>query len=148
MSVQTDLKQLYSNRILALCADIPHHVLLEDAQAMAQCRSPICGSSVDVSLSLKNDIITHFGQRVKACALGQASAAVLGHHIIGCSVTKLQHARDELKNMLQNEGHPPSAPFEELENLLPAREFHNRHSSILLPFEASLKACNMIKEAS
>ncbi|MEF9604602.1 iron-sulfur cluster assembly scaffold protein, partial [Paracoccus sp. PXZ] len=40
----------------------------------------------------------------------------------------------------KSDGPAPAAPFEELEALLPAREFPNRHASILLAWEALLDA--------
>ncbi|MEO1688741.1 MAG: iron-sulfur cluster assembly scaffold protein, partial [Pseudomonadota bacterium] len=76
-----DLISLYSKRILALASDIPHAGRLPDAQATARKRSPLCGSAVTVDLTLDDGRIAAFGQEVKACALGQASAAVLGAQV-------------------------------------------------------------------
>ncbi|HRM76147.1 MAG TPA: iron-sulfur cluster assembly scaffold protein, partial [Paracoccus sp. (in: a-proteobacteria)] len=55
-------------------------------------------------------------------------------------VAQVQEARDELLAMLKSGGPVPAAPFEALEVLLPAREFPNRHASILLAWEALLGA--------
>ena len=81
-----------------------------------------------------------FGQDVKACALGQASASVVGQNIIGRTLAEVETARDELKAMLTDGQPAPKAPFADLEVLIPAREFKNRHASILLCLEASLEA--------
>lgn len=78
MSGETDLIKLYSGRILALAADIPHLERLADPDATVKKRSPLCGSTVTVDLSLRDGRIAAFGQDVKACALGQASASVVG----------------------------------------------------------------------
>ncbi len=140
MSGNEDLVKLYSGRILALAADIPHAERLAEPQVTSKKRSPLCGSTVTVDLVLENGRIKDFGQDVKACALGQASAAILGQQAIGRTREEIERARDQLKAMLKSEGPIPDAPFEGYEVLLPARDYKNRHASILLALEATLAA--------
>ena len=136
----TDLINLYSQRILALAASIPHTERLATPDATSQKRSPLCGSTVTVALSVTDGRVSDFGQDVKACALGQASASVIGSAIIGRSYDELHTARDQLLAMLKKDGPVPDAPFDGLEVLLPAKEYKNRHASIMLCIEASLEA--------
>ncbi|AUH34727.1 iron-sulfur cluster assembly scaffold protein [Paracoccus tegillarcae] len=136
----SDLMQLYSRRILALTTAMPHSGRLPAPGGSAMRRSPQCGSSVTVDVAMSGDRIVEFGQEVRACALGQASASVLGSAVIGRSRAEIAQARDELKAMLKQDGTPPAAPFAELEALLPARDYPNRHASILLAWEATLEA--------
>lgn len=136
----SDLIKLYSKQILALASSIPHLGKLDDADGEAKARSPLCGSTVVSGVTLDGQTVAHFAQNVKACALGQASAAILGKVVIGLDRGTLQRGRDELHQMLADNGPVPSAPFESYEVLLPAREFKNRHASILLPFDATLSA--------
>jgi NifU-like protein involved in Fe-S cluster formation len=136
----SDLIQLYSARILALAADIPHHGRLAAPQATARRRSPLCGSTVTVDVVVTGGRVAGFGQDVKACALGQAAAAVLGGAVIGRSLEELQAARDALTAMLKAGGPVPTAPFAGYEVLLPARDYKNRHASILLALEATCEA--------
>ncbi|MEO0634679.1 MAG: iron-sulfur cluster assembly scaffold protein, partial [Pseudomonadota bacterium] len=70
MPADTDLIKLYSTRILALAADIPHTTRLSDAHATVKKRSPLCGSAVTVDVRVANGRITEFAQVVTACALG------------------------------------------------------------------------------
>lgn len=135
-----DLVKLYSGRILALAADIPHAERLEAPMASAKRRSPLCGSTVTVDLDVTDGRISRFGQEVRACALGQASASVLGAQALGRTRAELERGLAELRAMLKAEGPVPSAPFEGLEVLLPARDYKNRHASILLAFEAAVEA--------
>ncbi|CAM3308123.1 iron-sulfur cluster assembly scaffold protein [Paracoccus nototheniae] len=136
----SDLMQLYSRRILALTTSIPLQGRLAAPQASVQRRSPQCGSSVTVDLSLDQGRITDFAQEVRACALGQASASVLGQAVIGLDRAGLVAARDQLRAMLRENAPAPTAPFEDLEALIPARAYPNRHASILLAWEATLEA--------
>ncbi len=140
MSNDTDLIKLYSGRILALAADIPHTRRLESPMASVRRRAPLCGSTVTVDLVVRDGRVSEFGQDVKACALGQAAASVVGSAILGRSRAEVERARDELAAMLRDGGPAPTAPFDGLEVLLPARDYKNRHASILLAIEAAAEA--------
>lgn len=142
-----DLINLYSGRILALAADIPLTARLEYSQASIKRRSPLCGSTVTVDVVLQDGRISAFGQDVKACALGQAAASVVGTNIIGRTRAEVEQARDELKAMLKSNGPVPAPPFDGLEVLLPAREFKNRHASIMLALEATAEAMSEAEKA-
>lgn len=143
----TELVKLYSQRILRLAADIPNARRLAAADASATKRAPLCGSVVTVDVQVSDGRITGFGQDVKACALGQAAASVLGAQAIGRSPAELRRARDELANMLAADGPTPQPPFEGLEVLRPARDFTNRHASILLSLDATLAALETVASA-
>ena len=140
MGENADLMKLYSSRILALAADIPHQTRLDSPQATIRRRSPLCGSTVTVDLDMEEGRVSRFGQDVKACALGQAAAAVLGQVVLGRTPEELVHARDQLRAMLTEEGPVPDAPFDGYEVLQPARDYRNRHASILLAVEAASEA--------
>ena len=143
-----DLVKLYSGRILELAADIPHLGRLAGAEGTARKRSPLCGSTVTVDLALQGDRIADFRQDVKACALGQASASVVGRAVIGATRDQVARARAELEAMLKRGGPAPSAPFDGLEVLMPARDYANRHASILLALDATLEAFDAAKAKS
>lgn len=136
----SDLVKLYSGRILALAADIPHLGRLPAPQGTSRKRSPLCGSTVTVDVVVKDGRVAEFAQDVKACALGQASAAVLGAVVIGRNRAELEAARDALRAMLKDAGPVPAAPFNGYEVLIPAREYKNRHASVLLALDATCEA--------
>lgn len=140
MTRDTDLIKLYSQRILELAADIPHLERLEAPDATAKKRSPLCGSTVTVDVTIQDGRISRFGQDVKACALGQAAAAIVGEAILGRTRQELETARAQLKDMLVSDGPVPQSPFDGFEVLIPAREFQNRHASIMLTLDATLAA--------
>jgi NifU-like protein involved in Fe-S cluster formation len=141
---EADLVKLYSGRILALAADIPHLGRLAQPQGTARKRSPLCGSTVTADVVIRDGRVGEFAQDVKACALGQASASVLGRVVLGRSRDELEAAREALRAMLKEGGPVPAAPFEGYEVLVPAREYRNRHASILLALEA---VCEAVAEA-
>ena len=148
MSGDNDLIKLYSSRILALAADIPHLDRLDNPDATVKKRSPLCGSTVTVDVKVAEGRIRDFGQDVKACALGQASAAVVGAAVIGATRAQVDTARDQLKAMLKENGPAPDAPFDGLEVLMPARDYKNRHASILLTLDATAEAMEQVEQAN
>ena len=141
MTEQIDLIKLYSTRILALAADMPHVGRLAEPGASAMRRSPLCGSKVTVDVTLHNGLIVEFAQDVKACALGQAAASIAGQNMIGSTTAQVEDARDQLESMLKGTGPVPAAPFDGFEVLTPAIGYKNRHASILLALQATAAAC-------
>lgn len=135
-----DLIKLYSGRILELAASIPHQGRLAAAMGTAKKRSPLCGSTITADVVVQDGRVAEFAQDVKACALGQASASVLGRVVLGRSLAELEAARDALRAMLKEGGPVPAAPFDGYEVLLPARDYKNRHASILLALDAVCEA--------
>ena len=148
MSDTPDLIDLYSKRILALAADIPHAARLDAPQGTAMKRSPLCGSTVTTDVRMEGDRIADLGMDVKACALGQASASVLGGVAVGLTRNEVAAGRDALHAMLKQGAEPPGAPFDALEVLKPARDYKNRHASIMLAWDALLAAIDAAKGAA
>ena len=136
----TDLIKLYSQRILALAANIPHSERLEAPQASVMKRSPLCGSTVTLDVDMAGGRVARLGMDVKACALGQASAAILGGEALGKTTAELSAARDQLKALLKEQGEPPQEAFAQMQVLTPARDYKNRHASILLAWDAIAEA--------
>ncbi|MGZ6011587.1 MAG: iron-sulfur cluster assembly scaffold protein [Caulobacteraceae bacterium] len=134
------IDDLYSAKVLALAANMPRAGRLDAPQASSEKVSKLCGSRVTVDLVLRDGRVADFAQGVKACALGQASAAVLGAHVIGATVEELVEARDALKAMLKAGGPPPEGRFSDLRALEMVRDYPPRHASTLLAFEAAVEA--------
>lgn len=134
---------LYNATILRLATSIPHQARLPDPQASVEKRSPVCGSRVTVDVRLGRDgCVEALGQEVRACALGQASAALMGEHAIGRGVAELEAARDALAGFLSGKRDDPG-DWPGLEIFAPARPHSARHASIRLAFEAVAEAAKL-----
>jgi NifU-like protein involved in Fe-S cluster formation len=135
---------LYNRDILRLAASIPHQRRLQEPQASIEKRSPICGSRVivDVVLDEKGRLIA-LGQEVHACALGQASAALMGAHAFGHNKSELAAARDALAAFLAGERDDPGG-WPGLDLFKSARPYKARHPSILLAFDAVAEAASAV----
>ena len=134
------LDDLYSARILKAAANMPRAGRLAQPDASAEKVAKLCGSKITVDLTLDGDRVADFAQDVKACALGQASAAILGEHVVGASVDEIEMARDALRAMLKSGGPPPTGRFADLAMLEPVKDYAPRHASTLLAFEAAVAA--------
>jgi NifU-like protein involved in Fe-S cluster formation len=133
---------LYNRDILRLAASIPHQQRLDRPQASVEKRSPVCGSRVAVDVVLDGEgRLASLGQEVKACALGQASASLMGANAIGCSAAELAIARDGLAAFLDG-GTSDPGNWPGLGIFAEARPYKARHASILLPFEAVAEAAS------
>lgn len=145
------MSNIYSSRVLELASDI-HHIgdlVPNGAGPIGQSKkvSKLCGSEIELSLQLDvaREKVVAFAIHPKACALGQASAAVLSQHIIGADVKEVQNARDELRAMLKENGKHPEGRFWELRYLEAVADYPPRHTSTLLAWEAALDAIEKAK---
>jgi NifU-like protein involved in Fe-S cluster formation len=141
------IDDLYSARILRLAANMPRAGRLAAPDASSEKVSKLCGSRVIVDLKLTDGRVSDFAQEVKACALGQASAAVLGENVIGSSLDEIETARDQLRAMLKKGAPAPSeGRFVDLKVLEPVKDYPARHASTLLAFEAAAEAARRASE--
>lgn len=141
------IDDLYSARILKLAADMPHAGRLPAPDATSEKVSKLCGSKIIVDVTVEDGKVADFAQDVRACALGQAAAAVLGEKVIGASLEEIEVARDALRAMLKADGPPPEGRFSELSVLAPVKDYPARHTSTLLAFEAAAEAVRTAVQA-
>lgn len=145
-STMTQLDEIYSSRILEVAGNIPGTQRLEDPDASATAHSKLCGSTISVDLKIDNGKISEFGQDVKACLLGQASASIVASHIIGATGAEMREIGATMRKMLKHDGPPPSGKWKDLEILQPVRNFKARHASTLLIFDAVEDAVSQIEQ--
>jgi NifU-like protein involved in Fe-S cluster formation len=131
---------LYTDRILKLAANMPRAGRLADAQGSAEKTAKLCGSRVAVDVKLEDGRVADFAQDVQACALGQASAAILGASVVGAMVEEVEAARGALVAMLKRGGPPPEGRFADLAVLQGVKDYPARHASTALAFEAAAAA--------
>ncbi|HLI67355.1 MAG TPA: iron-sulfur cluster assembly scaffold protein [Caulobacteraceae bacterium] len=141
------IDDLYSKRILTLVANIPHAGRLAAPDASSEKVSKLCGSRILVDVTVEDGRVSDFAQDVKACALGQAAAAVLGAHIIGATPEEIEMARDGLRAMLKSNGPAPEGRFSELSVLEAVKDYPARHASTMLAFEAAAEAARAAVQA-
>lgn len=141
------IDDLYSARILSLAANLPHAGRLPAPQGTGERVAKLCGSRAVVDVVLDADgRVAAFAQDVKACALGQAAAGVLGESVIGASLQDIEQARDALAAMLKSGGEGPAGRFEGLRVLRQVADYPARHASTMVALEAALDAVRQARE--
>ena len=145
MSNEADLMKLYSAQILQLTTELSRVGRLDVPSHCAKRRAPLCGSNVTVDLLIEDGVIRDYAHDVKTCALGQAAASVVAKNIIGRSTAQVVATRDALAKLLAEDGPVPQAPFDGLKFLRAAKDYKNRHASIMLALDA---ACDAISGGS
>jgi NifU-like protein involved in Fe-S cluster formation len=131
--------RLYTPELLALAVELARVPPLETADASGEARSPTCGSTLAMDLALTSDgLIERLGMRVRACAVGQAAAAIFARHAVGRDLAAIAATLVELEGWLGGEAAEPQWP--DLHLIAPARAYPARHGALLLPWKAALAA--------
>jgi NifU-like protein involved in Fe-S cluster formation len=141
----TQPDDIYSQRILELAAAMPRTARLAAPEATATAHSKLCGSTVTVDLAMEGDVVSDYGQSVKACLLGQSAASVMGREVIGASAAELRAVGEAMRKMLKEGGPPPQGKWGDLAMLEPVRSYKARHASTLLVFDAVESAIAQIE---
>lgn len=132
-------QKLYTPDVLALAVSLSAFPLTPDFTVRGEARSRACGSTLELGLSLGPDgLIERVGLAVKACAIGQAAAALFASGVIGRSLADVAGVHGGIGAWLAGEGAVPEWPgFGALEQ---ARAYPARHGAILLPWTAAQAA--------
>jgi len=135
----TAAQRLYTPELLALAVELADYPPLDTAPAHGEARSPTCGSTLSVDL-VPDDSgrVARLGMRVRACAVGQAAAAIFARHAPGRDLADIRDTLDRLEAWLDDEGPAPDWP--DLTLVEPARAYPARHGAMLLPWKAAAAA--------
>lgn len=139
------IDDVYNAKILAYAGNIGRLGRLDHPDASATAHSKLCGSTVTIDLRMDGDRIVDFAHDVKACALGQASSAIMAENVVGSTAYELRAVRETMRRMLKENGAPPEGRFSDLKYLEPVRDYKARHASTMLTFDAVVDAIGQIE---
>ena len=142
------LSDIYNSRILELAGNIPRLGRLGAPDASASAHSKLCGSTVTVDIVVEDGRVADFAHEVRACALGQASSAIMAQHIVGSSPAELRALRDTMRRMLKERGAAPNGRWADCAVLEPIRDYKARHASTLLTFDAVVAALDQLEASA
>ena len=140
------INDVYNAKILGFAGNIGRLGRLDAPDASATAHSRLCGSTVTVDLRMDGDRIVDFAHDVKACALGQASSAIMAEHVVGATAEEMRAVRETMLKMLKENGAPPQGRFDDLIYLEPVRDYKARHASTMLTFDAVVDAIGQIEK--
>ena len=139
------MDDIYNQKILEFAGNITRAGIIADADATSEKHSKLCGSKVRVHLKLDGGVVTDFSHEVRACALGQASSAIMALHVVGATTDELRQARLDMQAMLKDGGEGPVGRFEDMRYLKPVKDYKARHASTMLTFDAVVDAIDPIE---
>lgn len=140
-------ERLYTPELLALTLELARWPAMENLPLHAEVRAPTCGSTLAMDLVVDDaGRIDTLGLRVRACAVGQAAAALFARDAVGHDLASLKGLHDRLEGWLEGEAPLPDWPG--LSMLEPARQYSARHGAIMLPWKGAIAALSSAPTAS
>ncbi|MGB7370940.1 iron-sulfur cluster assembly scaffold protein [Erythrobacter sp.] len=135
----SDSARLYSPRLLGLATRLADYPLEGEFAYTGNVRSRSCGSTLALGCDLDADgRIERIGVQVAACAIGQASAAIMAEGAQGRDPRDLFDMQSAIGSWLTGDGMAPDWPgFDAVEAALP---HPGRHEALLLPWKAMASA--------
>lgn len=140
-----DWEDVYSEKVLELAANMPRAGRLPSPDATATAHSKLCGSRITIDVTLSDGVVADYAQDVRACLLGQTSAAVVGANIVGSTPAELRAVAAQMRHMLKDNGSPPQGRWSDLSLLELVRDYKARHASVMLVFDALEDAFTQIE---
>ena len=145
------LDDLYAGPLLEAAGAIPEGRHLPDAGATARRTSKVCGSTVELDVSVRDGVVADVASRVEACALGQAAVTFFDRCVRGAAPAEVRAARDAVASMLKTGDLPPlleAGRWAELAKLRPVSGYPARQASVMLVFDAAVAALDEIERAA
>ena len=138
------INALYQKDLLRHAADASHAGRLDMPDASAEINNPLCGDKVTLDLTLDDDgKVQDARHDTQACALCQASVAILTHQLPGLDAEAAAAGEEAVRQLLEDDA--PAAlpnPWQDYEIFTAVRDHKPRHQCVLLPFEAAITALN------
>ena len=138
--------RLYTPQLLGAAVELTQWPPLENAALRGTAKSSSCGSTLALDLLLDSEgRIAQIGLRVRACAIGQAAAAVFARHAEGLNGAEIGAACEQVQAWLADAATAPDWPDFEL--IAPAKSFPGRHGAMALPWNAAIAALSSVPAA-
>ncbi len=135
----SEAARLYTPEMLGLAVELARWPALPDAAWHGSARSAACGSTIDMDIDLDGTgRVVALGMRVRACAVGQAAAAIFARQSAGLDPARLPEVLAELERWIAGDAEMPAWP--DLQIIAAARNFPGRHGAMLLPWRAAVAA--------
>ncbi|HVZ70004.1 MAG TPA: iron-sulfur cluster assembly scaffold protein [Rhizomicrobium sp.] len=132
---------LYRKEILRLAADAHGAGRLGAPHHKGEAFNPTCGDRVTFEVDLDAEgRISALAHETKACVLAQASASIVGRDAKNLRLEEIAQLRRDVSAMLKEGASAPDAPFTDYAVFDGAVTYTSRHTCVLLPIDALLKA--------
>ena len=128
--------KLYTPEVLALATGLAGFPWDETLPLKGEARSKSCGSTICLALGTDEaGLIDRVALQSRACAIGQAAAAIFASAAKGRSASEIGEARQAIADWLAGRRQRPDWPG--LEAIDAARDYPARHGAIMLAWQAA-----------
>lgn len=132
-------ERLYTPELLALAVELARYPARDELPLFGEARSATCGSTMALGLALDGDgRVADLGMRVRACAVGQAAAAIFARHAAGKDAAYIESTLAAIERWLRDGASAPDWP--DLELIAAAAGYPARHGAMMLPWRAAQAA--------
>lgn len=100
---QSDLDELYGEKILEHCRSPRNHDRLVDADATAHTVNAFCGDESDVQISLDGGRVVGVGAQAVGCSINQAATSMLAQAAEGVLLDDLASLIDLFRRQMKGE---------------------------------------------
>lgn len=139
---------LYHERIIEWSKKIDRYKRLENPDCSATVFNPLCGDRITVELEMENDLIKAVSCSVKGCMLCKASGSILAESAGGMKCGELKTLASDLERALKEQVDDHETFPEPYRVFFPVRRHKSRHSCVMLPLDAAIKAFSECKGCS
>jgi nitrogen fixation NifU-like protein len=139
-------EDIYQDQIIEWSKKTDHVARLENAHCKATASNPLCGDRISVELELSGEFIKSMAYQVKGCLLCKASSSILAERAGGLGFGELTKMISELDGALKSSKDDTESFPEGYRLFYPVRFHKSRHSCVLLPFEAVIKAVSEYRD--
>jgi nitrogen fixation protein NifU and related proteins len=133
-------ENIYHDQIIEWSKKTDHIAGLKKAHCKATASNPLCGDRISVELELAGEVIKSMAYQVRGCLLCKASSSILAERASGLGFDELKNMSLKLDGALRALTDDPESFPEGFGLFFPVRLHKSRHSCVMLPFEAVIKA--------
>jgi nitrogen fixation protein NifU and related proteins len=133
-------EELYQEQIIQWSKKADHMACLDNFNCSCTVKNPLCGDRISVELRVSSGQIKAAAFQIRGCLLSKASTSILNESLKGKTIDQVKKAGSDLEDALKSSSGGPEHFPEEYRMFYPVRERKSRHSCVLLPFEAVIKA--------
>jgi nitrogen fixation protein NifU and related proteins len=132
--------QMYQAQIIEWSKKTDHAIRLEKFHCSYTVNNPLCGDRITVELQLDGEEIKLMAYQVRGCLLCKASSSILAEMAVGLTFNQIERLGSDLSQALKSSSDDPEDFPEGYRLFYPVRSHKSRHSCVLLPFDAVIKA--------
>lgn len=109
---------------------------VQEPDATSSLRNPLCGDQIELSLKVREGVITDVAFQGHGCSISQASASLMAEYLKNKSVADAQRALQQFQSLMGGQVDVTTEELGDINALAGVRKFSARIRCALLAWEA------------